>query len=76
LNWNEIRKAFFVAIAAGLLALEVAKIVGVHGSRVADIKALALISLTWVGTLALGLWLTKSQLPGDLRRRRSQKPTP
>src|SRR5215471_11094045 len=76
LNWNEIMKAFFISIVAGLLALEVAKIVGVHGSRVADIKALALVGVTWVGTVALGLWFTKSQLPGDLRPRRPQKQIP
>ena len=76
LNWNEIMKAFFISVVAGLLAFEVAKIVGVDGSRVADIQALALVSVTWVGTVALGLWFTKSQLPGDLRRRRPQKQIP
>lgn len=73
LNWNEIIKAFFTSVVAGLLAFEVAKLVGVHASRVADIKALALVSVTWLGTVALGLWVTKSKLPGDLRRRRPSK---
>jgi putative peptidoglycan lipid II flippase len=73
LCWNEIIKAFFISVVAGLLAFDVAKIVGVHGSRGADIKALTLVSVTWAGSVALGLWLTKSQLPGDLRRRRPSK---
>jgi hypothetical protein len=35
-------------------------------------KALALISITWAAAVAAGLWITKSKLPADLRRR---KPT-
>jgi len=29
-----------------------------------------LITLTWAGAVAAGLWLTRSKLPGDLRRRK------
>jgi hypothetical protein len=36
------------------------------------LKALGLISVTWAGAVAAGLWITRSSLPGDLRRR---KPT-
>jgi hypothetical protein len=43
----------------------------VNGSRIADIEALGLIGITWGGAVAAGLWLTQSQLPGDLRRRKS-----
>jgi hypothetical protein len=28
------------------------------------------VSVTWGAAAALGLWLLKSQLPGDLRRRK------
>jgi len=42
----------------------------ITGSRVADVEALALICITWAGAVAAGLWLTRSQLPGDLRRRK------
>jgi len=30
-----------------------------------------LIGITWGGAVAGGLWLTQSQLPGDLRRRKA-----
>ena len=44
----------------------------VNDSRVADLKVLGLTTITWAGAVAAGLWLTRSSLPGDLRRR---KPT-
>ena len=69
LQWKELGKATITAAAAGLLSYRVASAVIVTGSRVADIEALALIGITWAGAVAGGLWLTQSQLPGDLRRR-------
>ena len=72
LAWKEIGKAFVVAAFAGLLGLQAARLVGVHGSRVADIEALAIVSVTWVLVVALGLWLTRSELPHDLLRRGKQ----
>jgi hypothetical protein len=41
-----------------------------YASRVADILQLGLISVTWAAATAVGLWLLKSQLPNDLRRRK------
>jgi len=72
LAWKEIGKALLIAILAGFFGLQVAKLVAVDGSRVADIKALALATLVWIVTLVVGLWLTKSQLPNSLRRRPAQ----
>jgi putative peptidoglycan lipid II flippase len=69
LQWRELGKAAITAGAAGWLSYRVASAVMVTGSRVADIEALALIGITWAGAVAAGLWLTKSQLPADLRRR-------
>ena len=75
LKWGELGKATFVAIVAGAISFEVAKaipITGVgHGSSVADITQLLLVSVTWAAAAAAGLWLLKSELPGDLRRRRA-----
>jgi putative peptidoglycan lipid II flippase len=71
LEWKEIGKAFATSFFAGLLSLQMARMVNLNGSRVADLKALGLISLTWAGSVALGLWLTKSKLPSDLRHKRS-----
>jgi hypothetical protein len=63
-------KATITAAVAGLLSYRVASAVVVTGNRVADIEALGLIGITWAGAVAAGLWLTQSQLPGDLRRRK------
>jgi putative peptidoglycan lipid II flippase len=70
LQWRELGKAAITATAAGLLSYRVAIAIVVSGSRIADIEALALMSITWAGAVAAGLWLTQSQLPGDLHRRK------
>ncbi len=70
LQWGELGKAAITAAAAGLLSYRVARDVMVTGSRISDIKALGLIAITWAGAVAAGLWLTRSRLPGDLRRRK------
>jgi putative peptidoglycan lipid II flippase len=72
LNWAEIGKAGITAVVAGTLSYQVARVLVVSNSRIADLKALALITITWAGAAAAGLWLTRSSLPTDLRRR---KPT-
>jgi hypothetical protein len=68
-------KAALVSIVAGAISFEVAKAVplsGVgHGTRIADVAQLALVSVTWMAAAAAGLWLLKSELPHDLRRRRA-----
>ncbi len=69
LEWKEIGKAFVISAFAGALSWEVSRLVQLQGSRVADLKALALMAVTWAGAVALGLWLTKSKLVEDLRRR-------
>jgi putative peptidoglycan lipid II flippase len=70
LQWRELGKAAIVAAVAGLLSYRVANFIVIAGSRTADIKALSLIAITWTGAVAAGLWLTKSELPSDLRRRK------
>jgi hypothetical protein len=70
LQWRELGKAAITAVVAGLLSYRVARVVMISGNRLADIEALGLIMLTWAGAVAAGLWLTRSQLPGDLRRRK------
>jgi len=74
LPWGELGKAAVVAAAAGGISFEVAKIVPLatsgHGSRMADLTQLALVSITWLAAVAAGLWLLRSELPGDLRRRK------
>ncbi len=69
LEWKEIGKALAVSVLAGALSWEVARVVEIQGSRVADLRALALMLVTWAAAAALGLWLTRSTLLQDLRRR-------
>jgi putative peptidoglycan lipid II flippase len=76
LRWDELVKSAGTAVVAAGLSFEVAKIVPLpltgYGSRLADLSRLALISITWAAAVAGGLWLTRSQLPGGLRRRKRQ----
>jgi len=71
LEWKEIAKALLASILAGLLSLRIAHLVPLTGSRLADIKNLALVSVTWAAAAGLGLWIFGSKLPADLRRRKS-----
>jgi len=74
MRWDELGKAAAVSIVAGAISFEVAKAVRIsgagHGSRIADLVQLALVSITWAAAAAVGLWLLKSELPRDLRQRR------
>jgi putative peptidoglycan lipid II flippase len=74
LRWRELAKAAVVAAVAGAISFEVAKVVPLaattHGIRLADVTQLALVSVTWLAAVAAGLWLLRSELPGDLRRRK------
>jgi putative peptidoglycan lipid II flippase len=71
LNWKELGKSAVIGVIGGGLSFEVARVVNLDGSRRADLAALALASLTWAAGTAAGLWLLRSELPGDLRRKRS-----
>ena len=74
LRWRELGKTALTAIVAGVISFEVAKVVPLatsgHGSRMADVMQLGLVSVTWAAATAAGLWLLRSELPGDLRRRK------
>lgn len=70
LPWPELMKALCTSVFAAAVSYAVARKVAVQGSRVADLIALAVISLAWLAAVALGLWVTKSQLPQELRRKK------
>ena len=74
LRWGELAKAAVAAVAAAAISFEVAKIVPFatlgRGRRIADLMQLALVTLTWAAATAAGLWLLRSELPRDLRRRK------
>src|ERR1700681_543602 len=75
LQWGELGKSGLTAIVAGGLSFRVAKIVPLsssgHGSRSADLLQLVMITVTWAAAVAGGLWLLRSRLPLDLRRRKA-----
>jgi putative peptidoglycan lipid II flippase len=75
MRWGELGKAALTTLIAGGISFEVAKIVPLStsgsGSRLGDLLQLGLISLTWAAAVAAGLWLFRSQLPNDLRRRKA-----
>jgi putative peptidoglycan lipid II flippase len=74
LRWGELAKAAVTAAVAGGISYEVARAVPLassgHGSRLADMLRLGLVSVTWAAAVAAGLWVLQSELPGDLRRRK------
>ena len=70
LNWKELGKAALIGAVAGGLSYQVMRTVVLNGSRSADLLALALGALTWAAAVAAGLWLLRSELPADLRRRK------
>lgn len=71
LRWGELGKAAVTAVVAGVISFEVARVVppplAGHGSRVADLLQLVLVTVTWAAAVAAGLWLLRSELPRDLR---------
>jgi putative peptidoglycan lipid II flippase len=71
LNWKELGKAALVGAVSGGLSYEVTRILPLNGTRGADVAAVALGSLTWAAAVAAGLFLLKSTLPVDFRRRKS-----
>jgi putative peptidoglycan lipid II flippase len=75
MNWRELAKAALIGASSGGLSFAVVRIVSLNGSRSADLAALALGSLTWAAAVAAGLWLLRSNLPSDFRRRRSADPS-
>jgi hypothetical protein len=71
LKWKELGKATLVGGVSGGLSYEVMRTVTLNSSRRGDLVALALGSLTWAAAVAAGVWLLRSELPRDLRGRRS-----
>jgi putative peptidoglycan lipid II flippase len=70
MRWKQLIKALGVAAAAGLLAGKAAGVVVIDGSYTADFLAVSAATVVWAAVLLAGLWMTRSDLPGELRRRR------
>lgn len=69
LPWREFAKALVIACIGGWLAYLVGHAIVLNGSRRADFESLGLISVTWAGAVAAGLWITRSTLLQDLRHK-------
>src|ERR1022692_3344765 len=72
--WPELTKAVGTAGFAAVVCYFVGRTIAIDGSRKADLQSLALISVTWLAAVAVGLWLTKSNLPRELRRKKAAAP--
>lgn len=71
MRWRELGKCLIVALVAGALSFQIAKVVDLDGSRIRDLERLGLASMTWAAAVSAGLWITRSPLLRDLRGRRS-----
>ncbi len=71
LQWGEMTKVSLTAAAAGFAAWYAARIVPVAASRKDDVLAFAIATAVWALVVGLGLKLTKSELPGTLRRKKA-----
>ena len=71
MQWLEMGKALATAILAGVACYAASRVVVVHGSRKSDVLSLLLISAVWLAAVALGLWITRSKLPRELRRKKA-----
>jgi putative peptidoglycan lipid II flippase len=68
LPWLELGKAAIAAAVAGSLSYRAASSIALNNNRIADLKALALVTITWAAAVAAGLWLMQSHLLRELRR--------
>ncbi|MGI9101322.1 MAG: murein biosynthesis integral membrane protein MurJ [Terriglobales bacterium] len=74
LNWSELGKALVTAVVAGIAGVKVAGLVAVTGRHMADLESVLLGSVTWAAAVATGLWVLRSGLPRDLRRKQAAVP--
>ncbi len=72
LPWLELMKALAIAVAAAFACLAVGRMMTVRASLTGDLISLGAISVAWLAVVALGLWITKSNLLRELRRIKSR----
>jgi putative peptidoglycan lipid II flippase len=72
LPWLEITKSLATASFAAAAGYAVGRMFVINGSRRADVLSLLAISATWLAAVALGLWVTRSNLLHELRRVKSR----
>jgi putative peptidoglycan lipid II flippase len=71
MEWLELLKALATALLAAVACFAAARVIPINGRRSADLLSLLLISAVWLATVALGLWLMRSNLLRELRRKKA-----
>ncbi len=71
LPWGELTKALITAAFAGLAAYGASRMIPIRGTLKSDAISLSVITAVWLAAVAFGLWVTKSSLPRDLRRKKA-----
>lgn len=69
LNWMELAKALLTALLAGVLASWAGKAVPFQGTHLSALQNIVWVSITWGAAVSAILWLTRSELLVDLRKR-------
>jgi putative peptidoglycan lipid II flippase len=69
LPWGELGKVVLTAAGAAAAGWAVHAVIR-GASRKTELAEIVVISLTWAAAVAAGLWLTRSILPQELRRKR------
>jgi putative peptidoglycan lipid II flippase len=68
LPWLEMMKSLGTASLAAGAGYAVGRMFVINGNRRADVLSLLAISATWLVAVVLGLWITRSNLPQELRK--------
>ncbi len=76
LPWKEIAKTVVAAGTACFVCIYAVRFVSLRGSRLADAESLGLTIVVWAAVAGFTLWVLRSRLPQDLRRRRAAGTTP
>ena len=75
LPWQELMKALAAASLAGVLCYAVARYAWLCWAMATDLMSLVVIGVTWLAAVAIGLWLMRSRLWQDLRRKQARRPS-
>jgi putative peptidoglycan lipid II flippase len=76
LPWGDLTKTLVTAVFAGFASYGASRMVTIRGNLKSDAISLTVITAVWVATVGLGLWITKSNLLRDLRRKKAAAPAP
>ena len=76
LPWGDLTKTLVTAVFAGFASYGASRMITIRGNLKSDAISLTVVTAVWVATVGLGLWITKSNLLRDLRRKKAAAPAP